>query len=420
MFGERAKDAIPPLIFAIIKPLTPPDIKLTFLDENIEPVQDTVCDAVAISMDTFTARRSYTLASGFRTRGIPVILGGIHATLCPDEAAQHANSVVTGEAEGVWGDVVSDLRAGKLKPRYISASSIDLSKTRYDYSVFAGKKYNPVGLIQFSRGCKFNCDFCSVHAIYGSMPRTRPAAAVAQTIRQLRGKVLLFADDNFFTDPERANELLAELKPLKRRWVCQISMDAARDLSLLCRLRQSGCVMVIMGFESLEKDNLLLMNKNPNLAADYSTVIENVRKAGLMLYGTFVIGYSADMAETALRLAAYAQKHGFAVANFNPLIPLPGAGLYERLRQEGRLLYDDWWNDPSYRYGDTAFQPRGMSPEQLAESCRRARYVFYSFKGILSRLRGVNAKGFFNIWVYLLINFVSGMSIRHKQGRRLG
>ncbi len=421
MFGERAKDALPPLLFAILKPLTPPDVTLTFYDENIEPVPDDVsCDAAAITIDTFTARRGYIHAERFRRRGIPVIFGGIHATLCPDEAEEYANTVIVGEAEEVWGTVVNDLRAGTLKSRYTSMNSVNLGNVQYDYSVFQGKRYNPMWIVQFSRGCKYSCDFCSVHALYGDTLRTRPASAVAATIKQLPRKLIFFSDDNLFSNPARVDELLTALKPLRRRWVCQISMEAARDFDLLCRLRRSGCILVLIGFESLNTDSLLQMNKRANLAADYETAISNIRRAGLMIYGTFVIGYDADTPETARELAVFAQKHGFAIANFNPLIPTPGTELYKRLECEGRLLFDRWWSAPDYHYGDTAFQPKGMTPDQLAQSCCRARYSFYSFRGVVARLRGVNIKGLFNIWIYLLSNIISGASIRQKQGRRLG
>ena len=423
MFGEQTKDALPPLLFAILKPLTPSDVTLTFLDENIEHIPNDVSyDVVAISIDTFTARRGYILAERFRKRGIPVILGGIHATLCADEieAGKYADSVIIGEAEDTWGAVINDLRTGMLNPRYISMNNTALCKVQYDYSIFQGKKYNPIWVVQFSRGCKFSCDFCSIHALHGNTLRTRPASAVAATIRELPRKLILFADDNLFSDPMKIDELLTELKPLRLNWVCQISLDAARDFDLLCRLRKSGCRMVIIGFESLNADSLRQMNKSANLAADYEKAIANIHRAGLMLYGAFVIGYDTDTSQTALELAAFAKKHRFAIANFNPLIPTPGTKLYERLESEGRLLYDQWWNTPDYRYGDTVFQPKGMTPGQLAESCRRARYAFYSFRGIISRLRGVNIKGLFNIGTFLLSNIISGASIRQKQGRRLG
>jgi len=295
-----------------------------------------------------------------------------------------------------------------------------LCEVRYDYTVFREKKYNPMCIVQFSRGCKFSCDFCSIHALHGDMLRTRPASAVAETIKQLPRKLIFFADDNLFSVPGQVDELLTGLEPLRRRWVCQISIDAARDSDLLYRLRRSGCRVVIIGFESLSATSLRQMNKDANLATNYEKAIDNIHRAGLMIYGTFVIGYDADTPETALELAAFAKNHRFAVANFNPLIPTPGTKLYMRLEQEGRLLYDKWWDDPGYRYGDTVFRPVGMTPEQLAESCRRARYSFYSFRGILARLSGVNIRGWFNARTYLLANIISRASIRQKQGRRLG
>jgi radical SAM superfamily enzyme YgiQ (UPF0313 family) len=421
LFGEQAKDALPPLLFSILKPLTPPDVVLTFFDENIETIsEDFSCDAAAISIDTFTARRGYLLAEKFRKRCIPVIIGGIHATLCPDEAKEYADAVIVGEAEDTWSAVVNDLRAGTLKPRYISTNNTTLAEVSYDYSVFQGKKYNPIWIVQFSRGCRFSCDFCSIHALFGKSLRTRPAADVAEQIKKLPRKLLFFADDNLFSNRTRINELLHAIAPLKRRFVCQISIDAAKDFDLLCRLRQSGCMVVLMGFESLHTDNLRQMNKHANLAADYESAINNIKKAGLMIYGTFVIGYDVDTKKTALELVSFATKYGFAVANFNPLIPTPGTALYDRLKNEGRLLYDKWWTSPSYRYGDTAFQPKSMTPEELAESCRLARYSFYSFRGIISRLRGVNIRGMFNMMIYLTVNIISRISIRQKQGRSLG
>ena len=393
MFGEQARDALPPLLFSILKPLTPPDVNLIFFDENIEPIpDDVICNAVAISIDTFTARRGYMLAKRFRKRGIPVIFGGIHATLCADEVSEHADAVLVGEAEDTWGVVISDLQNETLQSRYISMNNTCLSDVQYDYSVFQGKKYNPIWIVQFSRGCKFSCDFCSIHALHGKTIRTRSASEVAETVRQLPRKLIFFADDNLFSNPAQIDELLTAIKPLKRRWVCQISIDAAQDFDLLCRLRQSGCVLVIMGFETLSAENLRLMNKSANLMSDYETVISNIHRAGLMIYATFVIGYDADTPETALELATFARKHRFAIANFNPLIPTPGTKLYARLEHDGRLLYDKWWNEPEYRYGDTAYLPKGMTPQQLADSCREARYSFYSYQNIIARLRGVNIK----------------------------
>jgi len=250
--------------------------------------------------------------------------------------------------------------------------------------------------------------------------RTRSAVSAAETIRQLPEKLIFFSDDNLFSDPEKTNELLETLEPLRRRWACQISIDAASDPDLLRRMRRSGCRIVIVGFESLNTENLRQMNKGANLEADYITAIRNIQSAGLMIFGTFVIGYDADTPETALELAAFAKKHRFLIANFNPLIPTPGTGLYDRLEKENRLIYKNWWLDPDFRYGGILFRPKQMTPEQLAESCKQARYSFHSFFGILSRMRGVNLKSWFNFQIFILANIISRASIRQKQGRRLG
>jgi radical SAM superfamily enzyme YgiQ (UPF0313 family) len=202
--------------------------------------------------------------------------------------------------------------------------------------------------------------------------------------------------------------------------VCQISIDAAQDKELLLRMAQSGCIMVIVGFESLNRENLKLMGKSANLKSDYNSAINNINRAGIMIYATFVIGYDADTKKTAAEIFKFATKNSFAVANFNPLIPTPGTRLYERLKSEGRLLFKAWWNDPQYKYGDTAFIPKGMKPEELAASCKAARFKFYSPRCIFKRLKGANSRGLFKLFIYLLVNFVSRSEIHHKQGRRLG
>ncbi|MCL1803740.1 MAG: B12-binding domain-containing radical SAM protein [Eubacteriaceae bacterium] len=421
LFGRKAKDALPPLLFAILLPLTPPDVELVFYDENIEQVpKSPSCSAVAISIDTFTAQRGYFLADRYRKQGIPVILGGIHVSFCPEEASLHADAIVIGEAEDTWGLVVRDLRQGALMKRYFSENNIELSEVSYDYSVYSGKKYNPVMIAQFTRGCKYACDFCSVHALHGSLVRTRPVSAVAETVGKLPKGIVFFADDNLFSNQAEAERLLTALRALKRRWVCQISIDAAKDPGFLMKLRQSGCIMVIIGFESLEPENLRQMRKAANLSSVYETAIANIHKAGLMIYGTFVIGYDADTAETAGKLVSFAEEHRFAIANFNPLIPTPGTPLYDRLASEGRLLYEAWWNDPLYCYGDTAYKPAAMTPEELAESCRKARVGFYSARSIIKRFRGANIRNIAHAVAYMLANIISGISISQKQGRKLG
>ncbi|MDR2156870.1 MAG: B12-binding domain-containing radical SAM protein [Clostridiales Family XIII bacterium] len=421
LFGERSKDALNPLLFAVLKPLTPPDVSLVFYDENTEEIPgDLACEAVAMTVDTFTARRAYVLSARFRSEGVKVIMGGYHPTLCSEEALRHADAVVIGEAEDTWGRVVADLADNALKPIYKSGNNADLARTRYDYSVFRGKKYHRIGFVQFSRGCKFSCDFCSIRAFHGTCVRTRPARAVAETIRGMPQKLFFFSDDNLFADTEQIDMLLNAIAPLKRHWACQISIDVAQNADRLKRMADSGCIMAIVGFESLNAENLRQMGKNANLRSDYEVAIQNIRAAGIMIFGTFVLGYDADTKDAAEEILRFALRHRFAVANFNPLIPTPGTALYGRLKSENRLLYEAWWNDPAYKYGDSAFVPRSMTPQELADSCKTARYRFYSLRNILRRMRGVNMRGLFHLSVFVLINLISRGEIRRKQGRRLG
>jgi radical SAM superfamily enzyme YgiQ (UPF0313 family) len=421
LFDERSKDALNPLLFAILKPLTPPGVELVFYDENIEEIPDALdCDAAARTVDTFTARRAYILAQRFRGKNIKVIMGGYHPTLCPEEVQDYADAVVIGEAEDTWGEILADLSDGNLKRIYKSERNADMARIQYDYSVFEGKRYNKLGFVQFSRGCKFNCDFCSIRAFYGDCVRMRPVISVAENIQAMPQKLLFFSDDNLFCDAAHIDKLLEAIRPMKRRWGCQISIDAAQDPDLLKRMARSGCMMVIMGFESLNAENLRQMGKSANLRSDYDVAIRNIQKVGIMIYATFVIGYDFDTKESAEEILRFALRNRFAVANFNPLIPTPGTALYERLKRENRLLYDTWWNDPHYRYGDTAFVPKSMTPQELADSCKAARYRFYSRMNTLRRMKGVNIRRLFNLGLFVLMNFISRKEIHRKQGRRLG
>lgn len=424
MLGGQSKDGMTPLIFAIIKPLTPPDIDIVFYDERVEPLPENFdADAVAMTVETFAARRAYKLALKYHAEGKKVIMGGFHPTMLPDECLKYADTVITGEAEDTWAQVVNDLKSGTLKRIYKSNGKCNLSECKLDYSVFKGKKYHPIGLVQFSRGCRYACDFCSIHAFYGSNIRCKSIDCIIGEIRSMKEKYIFFIDDNIFSDKKAAKELFTALVPLKKKWFCQISMDIAKDKEILALMKKSGCMVVLIGFESLDIENLKQMGKGANIEyQDYETVIENIYDAGIMIYGTFVIGYDKDTAQTAGKLCDFALEHHFAIANFNPLMPMPGTRLLDRLNAENRLTYDKWWINPDYRYGDAMLKPKGMSEAELTESCKNARFKFNTAGNIRKRLFGgkSNRHGFGNIGIYLLANIVSRAEIHAKQGKQLG
>ncbi len=419
----RSSDAMEPMVFSILAGLTPPGWIHTLYDERVEPIpHDDPADLVAITVETYTARRAYAIAARYRERGIPVVMGGYHATLLPEEVREHCDAVVLGDAEGVWREVLDDASNGCLQGTYQRPHGDSLTY-RPDRRIFAGKRYAPLSLIQYGRGCRFACDFCSIHAFYGTALPRRRVEDVAEEAASAGRRVIFFVDDNLFSNRKDTEALLRALVPLRIRWACQVSIDIADDDALLDLMAESGCFSVTIGFESLNGDNLRQMRKQWNLSGGgYEATIRKFRARGIMIYGTFVFGYDQDTAASFDTALDFATRSGFYLANFNPLTPTPGTSLYRRLEKENRLLHDRWWLAPGYRYGEAAFRPARMSPEELTEGCYRARRGFYEYGSMLRRAAsgGARMADPYRAGVYLLSNLVSRREIRRKQGIRLG
>lgn len=422
--GGGSWDAMEPLALAILKGLTPPGVEVACVDDRLEAVPcEEPTDLVALTVETFTARRAYQIAAAYRRRGVPVVMGGYHPTLVPEEALTHAEAVVAGDAEGVWERVVDDTRRGRLGGVYRQQTPLPLAGPPPDRSAYAGKRYAPLTLHQYGRGCRFACDFCSIRAFYGTVQRRRPVGDLVAEIEAAGRRDVLFVDDNLFVGPEAARELFGALEPLGLRWACQASIDVARDPSLVERMAASGCHTVLLGFESLAPESLDQMRKGWNLRwQSYETAVRRLYDAGIMIYGTFVFGYDHDTPESFDAALEFAQRHHFELANFNPLTPTPGTPLYRRLEAEGRLLYERWWLDPAYRYGEATFRPRGMSPEALAEGCYRARTQFNRVGSMVRRLAGERHhwQSARRLGQFVLANLISRREIHAKQGVALG
>ena len=424
MFEQRSADAMEPLCFAILKSLTPADVETVFYDERLEPIPyDEPTDLVAMTVETYTARRSYQIAMQYRRRGVNVVMGGYHPSFLPQEALQFADAVVVGDAEGVWTEVVNDAKNDRLREIYRQDQFPSLNGSRPDRSIFQGKRYAPITLLQYARGCKYNCDFCSIRAFYGTNLRQRPVGEVVAEIEQNGRKHIFIVDDNIFVDIPKAKQLFEALAPLKIRWSCQVSIDIAKDRELVKLMQRSGCATAVVGFESLNKDNLAQMNKAWNLRyGDYDTSIKVLQDAGIMIYGTFVFGYDEDTVDSFDEAVDFAIRNKFYLANFNPLTPTPRAPLLDRLRQENRLIYDKWWLESSYRYGAATFHPRRMTADELTAGCYRARSRFNRYGSILRRAfdRRTNLRSPYRFGLYLLSNLISRREIHSKQDALLG
>lgn len=426
LFPGRSHDAMKPGVFRIAAALLPENVQLDCYDDRIEALPERIeSDIIAISTDTFSARRAYLLAKKYKRKYNLIVLGGFHPTVCPEEAGTYADVVMMGDAEATWPPFFSDIKQGTVKSLYdgTKCSQVPMAVTAGNDAPYYGKRYIKVGMIQFSRGCKFHCDFCSVKSMYPGVVRQKSLTDLIAEIKSTKEKLLFFVDDNLFLDEGSARKLFLAVKPLKKKWACQISLEVAKNANLLKLMKESGCILVLIGFESLKKENLLKMNKQANLETrDYEAAIQTIYAQGIMIYGTFVLGYDGDTTEDARIIMEFALQHNMAVANFNPLIPMPGTALYSRLQSEGRLLYNGkWWLDDTYHYGDTAFLPVGMTPEELRDCCRKVRYEYYNFRNILKRAWRLKIHrrpyGFF---VYMMLNLVSALEIRRKQGRLLG
>ena len=424
MFARRSSDAMEPLCFAVLKSLTPPDVETVLYDERLEPIPlDEPTDLVAMTVETYTARRSYQIAAEYRRRGVRVVMGGHHPTFLPHESLQFADAVVVGDAEGVWETVVGDAKNHRLEKIYRQDSFPSLDGSRPDRSIFKGKRYAPINTIQYGRGCKYHCEFCSIRAFYGSNLRQRPVNECVSEIKQVGRKHHFFVDDNIFVDIPKAKKLFEALIPLKIHWSCQVSIDIAKDRELLKLMQRSGCTTAVIGFESLNRNNLKQMNKAWSLKyGDYDTLIEMFRDAGMMIYGTFVFGYDGDTVDSFDRAVEFAIRNKLYLANFNPLTPTPQTPLLDRLQRENRLIYDRWWLEPEYRYGEAIFHPRGMTADDLTAGCYRARTQFNTTGSILRRAfdRRTNFRSPHRLGIYLLSNLISRREIHRKQNTTLG
>lgn len=421
MIAGSPGDSMEPLVFAILSSLTPPDVERCLYDERVEDIPcGAAADLVALTVDTFSAKRSYQIATEFRRRGISVVLGGFHPSLCPDEASEYADAVVIGDAEDTWPQIIADARNGDLQPVYRSRND-QFASVSPDWSVFRNKRYAPVRLIEAHRGCRYACDFCSIRAMYPRGGRRRPLEYVLRDVDGSGGKHLFFTDDNLFIEPSYFETFLRELATRGKRWSCQISADVTRRPELVSAMARAGCVSVTVGFESLDRDNLEQMNKSW-MKDDFHHVVSLFREYGIMVYGTFILGYDHDTDMVFNRTLEFALRTRLFLANFNPLMPTPGTPLYGRLESEGRLSFDRWWLHEDYRWGDCVFHPLRMSRKDLSVGCFELRRQFNTIRNILTRLPGLRLSkdSLYKAKLFLAANLVSRRELHRKYGERLG
>jgi radical SAM superfamily enzyme YgiQ (UPF0313 family) len=352
---------------ALLAALTPPDIFVSILDEMYDSIDfDHWTDLIGISVTSKTAARAYEIADQFRKRRVPVVLGGIHPTIMPEEALQHADAVVIGEAEETWNRVLDDCKKGQLKPIYRSSKLPSLDNLPFPKrELFRSDRYDFTNLLQTSRGCPYSCHFCSISRLYGKGVRVRPVEQIIAEIKSLPGERLFFIDDNIVGNPEHAKTLLSRLVPLKKKWIAQASVTVTNDETFLKLLHKSGCQGLFIGFESTSLESLEDANKKWNAKTDYYESVRKLHDNGISLVGSFIVGFDSDRKSCFERLLDFIVKSKMEAADLGILTPYPGTFLYDRFKKERRLIDDHWWL--KYKGEDVVFLPKQMTREELYE-----------------------------------------------------
>ncbi len=394
-----------------IAAVTPPDVEVRIVDEAHEVVDfNEKVDLVGLTAQTPVAPRAYQIAREFRRRGVPVVMGGVHASMLPDEAIQHVDSVVIGEGEISWPHVIEDFKRGNLKPFYRPTKRVnmrDLPMPRRD--LLNGAHYFPLKLLETSRGCPHKCDFCGVSKFFGNRYRIRPLEEIDRELQLLfskgpvigpigkkalsmlskdlpyflKRKLLYIIDSNVVSNRGFARELFALLKEYDLLWWGHAPVSVGYDDELLRLFSESGCIALNLGFESLSPRNLAAMKKGFNKPKGYEQAVERIHDHGIGIMGTFIIGLDGDDEMVFDQITDFVIRNKLDWALAFIMAPCPGTDSFQRMEQEGRILTRDW---EKYDSLNAVYQPSLISSESLERGMRRTWKRIFSLPSIYKRI----------------------------------
>lgn len=391
-----------PLTLPTLVSLIPTDLccEVTIIDEGVEEIPNDIdADLVGMTVITGSAPRAYELSRRFRARGIPVVLGGPHVTLVPEDAQPHADAIVTGYAEETWPDVLNDFAAGRMKPRYDQAPGLSLAgRPRVDRGLLAQSRYATSHVFEATRGCVHGCEFCVVPFAWGRSPFQKPVDEVVAEIEGTRARQAIFIDLNLIADPDYAMRLFEALIPLRIKWYGLVTSLIGARPEMLDLCARSGCRGLLIGLETISKAGLREIRKGFNHPTQYRELVDALHARRISLMGTFVFGLDDDGPEVFEETARFADQAGIDLPRYAILTPFPGTRLFARLEDEGRILTRDW---ELYDGQHVVFRPARMTPAELQEGARRAWRQSYSFASIARRYRSTPAR----TGLYLAANF---------------
>ena len=417
---------IPPLGLLNVASVTPPGIEVSLIDENVDDVNyDTDVDLVGITTMSSSIPRAYEIADEFRRRGVAVVLGGPHVSVLPDEGLQHADAVLIGEAEGAWQELVADFcRGGKeaLRKVYKNDELPDVSQMPFpQWDLLKENTYIADKVLHLTRGCPYNCSYCSVTQLFGKKVRVRPVDKVVEFIKAhkkkgLVGRLFVFLDDNIMGHRKYARELFTALIPLNIMWMSQASVNAAYSDDLLALAKKSGCKALFVGFETVSEAALAEVGKSQNKVEFYYDAVRRFHRNGIFIHGAFMFGMDEHDKDIFRSTVDFVIKSRLDSVQFSILTPLPGTQLADSLESQGRIFDRDWSN---YDCGHVVFHPKQMSPAELDSGFAWAYVNCFTWSAIFRRLAGVFSGGRWKFLPFILLFNVSFKRTLRKMRPRI-
>jgi len=390
--AKYKKALLPPLALAIINRLTPEKHNVKIVDDLVENIDySRSYDLVGITAMTAQADRAYQIADRFREIGVRVIMGGIHPTMLPLEAKKHADSVVIGEVEGLWKQILADFENNSFQEFYQDTSPPDLQELiipKWDninmkpYVKRIGDKLPTMPLFA-SRGCFFDCTFCSIHQVYRKSFRTKPISHVLKEIDSINGRYYFFVDDGIACNFDYTRELFKALIPKKIIWLMQISTTILKSPDLIELAGQSGCNLLLFGIESFNKNILKSINKDFNHPETYEELFARARRAGIIPCPTFIFGFDEDTLDQFKLTMDFLKKNKMETAHFAILTPFPGTKMYQEMNDAGRILTNNWSIYDSLHF---VFQPKNFTIDEFITQFWKNYRSFLSVKSMAKRL----------------------------------